>query len=116
MGRTRPFRAPENHRDEYIYAGVPRRAIPHAGHLGLRGGPTLAGRSSTLARIPRPPGSAHTIGHCVGLMKAVNAMLVLLTAVPQEDLWTRCVGAPAWLAVVAANPVLLMPGAALWGW
>jgi hypothetical protein len=105
------FEGPQLLCDEYVYAGVARR-FATTGHLDLAGGPS-AGGSLLYPALIAPAWLAHKMSTVYDLAKAINAVLVSLTAVPTY-LWARRVVSP-WWALLAAGLVLLETGAVLSG-
>ena len=114
------FQGPQLLCDEYIYADVARH-FATTGHLGFGsgfgssgfgGGPT-GGGSLLYPLLIAPAWLVHRMSTVFGLAKAINAVIVSLTAVPVY-LWARRMVSPAW-ALVAAALVLLMTGFVLSG-
>jgi hypothetical protein len=111
---NRSFQGPQLLCDEYIYAGV-ARDFATTGHLGFGGsgfggsgfggGPT-GGGSLLYPLLIAPAWLAHRMSTVFGIAKAINAVIVSLTAVPTY-LWARRTVSPAW-ALVAAALVLLL--------
>lgn len=108
---NRGFEGPQILCDEFIYAGIARR-FATTGHLELGGGPT-AGGSLLYSALIAPAWLVHKMSTVYGLAKAINAMLVSLTAVPVY-LWARRV-VSSWWALLAAGLVLLLTGLVLSG-
>jgi hypothetical protein len=117
---NRSFQGPQLLCDEYIYADIARHFATTGnlgfgsgfGSNGFGGGPT-GGGSLFYPLLIAPAWLAHRMSTVFGLAKAINAVIVSLTAVPVY-LWARRTVSPAW-ALVAAGLVLLMTGFVLSG-
>ncbi len=92
---NRAFQGPQILCDKYIYAGVPG-ALRRPGTWASAGGRPWA-ETLLYPALIAPAWLAHTMATVFGLVKAVNATLVSLTAVPVY-LWTRasCRRGGAW--------------------
>ena len=117
---NRSFQGPQLLCDEYIYADIARHFATTGnlgfgsgfGSNGFGGGPT-GGGSLFYPLLIAPAWLAHRMSTVFGLAKAINAVIVSLTAVPVY-LWARRTVSPAW-ALVAGGLVLLMTGFVLSG-
>jgi len=103
---NRGFEAPQLYCDEYIYAGI-ARSFATTGHLHYVRGPA-AGGALLYPVLIAPAWLAHTMTTTFELVKAINATVISLTAIPVY-LWARRVVSPWWSFVAAVLVLLITP-------
>jgi Dolichyl-phosphate-mannose-protein mannosyltransferase len=102
---TRGVQAPQILCDEFIYAELAKN-FAATGHFGVRG---ERGYANLLYPFSISPAYVvtHSMATTYGLIKAINAVVMSLTALPVY-LWARRL-VSAWWAVIAAALVLVLP-------
>jgi hypothetical protein len=103
--------APQVLCDEFIYGAI-AKSFATTGHLRLRGA-AVSGANLLYPVLIAPAWLAHRMSTVYGLAKAINAVLISLTAIPVY-VWARRV-VSRWWALLAAGLVLLLPGLVLSG-